>query len=210
MRFYDISVGLSTDLPVWPGDPIPEMDRISDIEDGDSNNVTRITTTVHTGTHIDAPLHYIKGGKSVDRLSLEAMIGRAYVIHLPKATVLDAEILEKARIPPRTRRVLFKTRNSSLWARGEKSFQADFVGLDPSGAQWLVRKGLQLVGVDYLSVAAMDQGDQTHRILLRAGVILLEGINLSQIRQGRYTLYCLPIKIDGSEGAPARAVLAGV
>jgi arylformamidase len=210
MRFYDISVGISTDLPVWPGDPLPEMARLSRIVDGDSCNVTQITSTVHTGTHVDAPLHYIEGGRSVENLSLEALIGRAYVIDLPKALILDAKTLERAGIPPRTRRVLFKTKNSLLWAQGVRSFQKDFVGLDPSGAEWIVRKGMQLVGVDYLSVTAMDQCDKTHRILLQAGVILLEGINLNRIRQGRYTLYCLPVKIVGSEGAPARAILAGV
>lgn len=210
MRLYDISVGLSTDLPVWPGDPLPEVIRVSQIADGDSDNVTRITCTVHTGTHVDAPLHFIEGGRSVEDLSLEAMIGRVYVIDLPKASVLDAKTLERAGIPPRTRRVLFKTKNSSLWAQGVRSFQKDFVGLDPSGAEWIVRKGMQLVGVDYISVAAIEQGDKTHRILLQAGVILLEGINLNRIRQGRYTLYCLPMKIVGSEGAPARAILAGV
>lgn len=210
MRFYDISVGLSTDLPVWPGDPLPEVIRVSQIADGDSDNVTRITCTVHTGTHVDAPLHFIEGGRSVEDLSLEAMIGRVYVIDLPKASVLDAKTLERAGIPPRTRRVLFKTKNSSLWAQGVRSFQKDFVGLDPSGAEWIARKGMQLVGVDYISVAAIEQGDKTHRILLQAGVILLEGINLNRIRQGRYTLYCLPMKIVGSEGAPARAILAGV
>jgi len=210
MRLYDISVGISPDLPVWPGDPSVEITRLGSIEEGEDANVSRIDTCVHVGTHVDAPLHFIEGGASVDSLPLEVLIGRAYVVDLPQAKLLDETILQNAQIPPRTRRLLFKTRNSSLWESGEKQFQKDYVGIDRSGAEWLVRKGIQLVGIDYLSIASYEDTVEPHRILLEAGMVILEGINLSEIQRGRYTLYCFPIKIIGSDGAPARAILAGV
>ena len=210
MRLYDISVGITPDLPVWPGDPSIEIERICSIEGGGEANVSRFSASVHVGTHVDAPLHFIEGGASVDALPLEVLIGRAYVVDLPNADLLDETTLENAHIPPRTRRLLFKTRNSSLWARGEKEFQTDYVGVDSSGAEWLVRKGIQLVGIDYLSIASYEKTAEPHRILLEAGMVILEGLNLSEIRRGRYMLYCFPIKIIGSDGAPARAILAGV
>jgi len=210
MRLYDISVGISSETPIWPGDPFIEIERFSRIEDGRDANVTRMNACVHAGTHIDAPLHFIEGGMSVDALPLEVLLGRAYVVDLPNADKVDEATLEKAQIPPRTRRLLFKTRNSSLWEENEKEFQSDFVGVDSSGAEWLVRKGIQLVGIDYLGIAPYEESAQPHRILLEAGVVILEGLNLSEVQRGRYTLYCFPIKIIGSEGAPARAILAGV
>jgi arylformamidase len=210
MRVYDVTVGITPDMPVWPGDPPVELTRVRAIADGANSNVSSLHCGVHTGTHIDAPLHFLEGGASVDRVSLKILTGRAYVISLPKARLLDAATLEAAGIPPRTRRVLFKTRNSALWARREKVFQKDFVGIDAGGAEWLVRKGVQLVGVDYLSVAPFGQSRDTHRILLSAGVVCVEGLDLSEVSQGRYTIYCLPLKLVGSDGAPTRAILVGV
>ncbi len=210
MRIYDISVGVSPDMPVWPGDPPLILEPLKSIADGAHSNVSRLACSVHVGTHIDAPRHFIDGAKGVDKLPLNVLMGRAYVINLPEASVIDAAILESAGIPPRTRRVLFKTRNSRYWAMGERQFQKDFVAIDASGAQWLVRKRVQLVGVDYLSVAPFDHGIQTHKILLGAGTVIVEGLNLSEVSQGRYKLYCLPIKLIGSDGAPARAILVGV
>jgi arylformamidase len=197
-------------MPVWPGDPPLILEPLKSIADGAHANVSRLACSVHVGTHIDAPRHFIDGAKGVDKLSLNVLMGRAYVINLPEALVIDAAILESAGIPPRTRRVLFKTRNSRYWAMGERQFQKDFVAIDASGAQWLVRKRVQLVGVDYLSVAPFDHGIQTHKILLGAGTVIVEGLNLSEVSQGRYKLYCLPIKLIGSDGAPARAILVGV
>jgi len=210
MRLYDISVGVSPDLPIWPGDPSLELERFSRIEDGDIANVTKISCCVHVGTHVDAPYHYIEGGIGVDRLPLEVLIGRAYVVDMTKSEKIDAEVLDGAGIPPRTRRVLFKTKNSALWEKDERDFHQDYVGVASSGAEWLVRKGIQLVGIDYLGIAPFEETIEPHQILLKAGIIILEGLNLSQVMRGRYTLYCLPIKIVGSDGAPARAVLAGV
>jgi arylformamidase len=210
MRVYDISLGISPELPVWPGDPPISLERVKKIEEGSNSNSSRLSCSVHTGTHVDAPLHFIKGGKSIDELALKAFFGRAYVVDLPKRDTLDAAAMDSAGIPPRTRRVLFKTRNSRIWAKGEREFRKDFVAVDESGAEWLVQKGVQLVGIDYLSIAPYRQSAKPHRILLDHGVVVLEGINLSGVRQGRYTLYCLPLKLVGSDGAPARAILTGV
>jgi arylformamidase len=210
MRLYDISVGLSPDLPIWPGDPPLELERFSKIEDGEDANVTKMSSCVHIGTHVDAPCHYIDGGAGVDSFPIEVLIGRAYVVDLPEAEVIDAETLNGARIPPRTRRLLLKTKNSNLWGHDSHDFHQDYVGVDSSGAEWLIRKGIQLVGIDYLGIAPFEQTGEPHRILLKAGMVVLEGLDLSQVGRGRYTLYCLPIKIVGSDGAPARAILAGV
>jgi arylformamidase len=210
MRIYDITVGVSPGIPVWPGDPPVTIERMHAIAQGAHSNVSRLECSVHTGTHVDAPSHFLDGAASVETLSLKLLTGRAYVVSLPKAKVLDAATLEAAGIPPRTRRVLFKTRNSDFWARGEPAFQTVYVALDPSGANWLIRKGVQLVGIDYLSVAPFGHGTEVHRALLEAGVVIVEGLDLHQLSQGRYTLYCLPMKLVGSDGAPARAILIGV
>lgn len=207
---YDISVGVDSDIPVWPGDPPVKLELVQSIKEGADANVSQLQAGVHVGTHIDAPRHFVDGGSGVDSIPLKSLIGRAYVVDLRKAAVLDWDTLESARIPPRTRRLLFRTKNSSYWAKGETKFQRDFVAVEPSGAEWLVKKGVKLVGVDYLSVAPFKDGAATHRILLEAGVVVVEGLNLSRISKGRYTLYCLPVKLLGSDGAPARAVLVGV
>jgi arylformamidase len=210
MRTYDITLTISPDLPTWPGDPGIEIQRVEKIEDGSNANVSRVDMGVHTGTHVDAPFHFLQDGVTVDQLNLSLLTGRAYVLHLPDVDLITAKVLEEAQIPPRTRRVLFKTRNSDLWAKEESVFNTDFVGLSDDGAEYLVRRGVKLVGMDYLSVAPYKNSRPTHERLLEAGVVIVEGLNLSEVTQGRYTIYCLPLKIANSDGAPARAILIGV
>lgn len=212
METYDISLTISSRLPVWPGDPSVSIERVEKIEDGDNANVSRMIMSVHTGTHVDAPYHFLGGDTmTVDALPLKILTGRAYVLHLPdEVDQIDASVLEKADIPPRTRRLLFRTRNSTYWASKEEKFMEDFVGISEDGARFLVERGVKLVGIDYLSIAPFKQSRPTHEILLQAGVVIVEGLNLSEISQGRYTLYCLPLKLAGSDGAPARAILVGV
>jgi arylformamidase len=210
MRTYDITLTISPDLPTWPGDPGVKIERVEKIEDGSNANVSRVDMGVHTGTHVDAPYHFLSDGITVDKLNLSLLTGRAYVLHLSDIYEITALVLEEAQIPPRTRRVLFKTRNSDLWVDEETDFQTDFVGLTEDGAEYLVRRGVKLVGVDYLSVAPYQKSRPTHERLLEAGVVIVEGLNLSEVSQGRYTLYCLPMKIANSDGAPARAILIGV
>jgi len=210
MRIYDISLMISPNMPTWPGDPNLVLERVEKMEDGSHCNVSRLDLSVHTGTHVDAPYHFLAQGKTVENLSLSQLTGRVYVTYLPDVQQITAEVLERAELPPRTRRILFKTRNSELWARRELAFQTNFVAISPDGADYLVNRGLKLVGVDYLSVAPFGQSVSTHQILLGAGVIVVEGLDLSQVPPGRYTLYCLPLKLAGSDGAPARVILIGV
>jgi arylformamidase len=208
MRLYDITVPIENGMPVWPGDPPVRLERVSAIADGANANVSTLACGVHVGTHVDAPLHFLEGQGAVEAIPLEALIGRAYVADLRRAEVIDAAALEAARIPPRVQRILFRTRNSEFWKRHERTFQTDFVAIDRSGAEWLVGRRVRLVGVDYLSVAPYGNSRPTHEVLLGAGVVVLEGVNLHGVPPGAYTLYCLPIKLAGSDGAPARAVLA--
>jgi arylformamidase len=210
MHTYDITITLSTEIPVWPGDPNMSLARVQKIEEGDTFNVTQITMSVHTGTHVDAPFHILENGKTVDQLPLEILTGRAYVLHLPHVSLVTADHLAHSDIPPRTRRVLLKTRNSEFWSQNHGTFQTNFVALSADGAEYLVNRGVKLVGVDYLSIAPYHAAVPTHEILLNAGVVIVEGLDLSKVSQGRYTLHCLPLKLAGSDGAPARAILVGV
>jgi arylformamidase len=215
MRIYDITLPVHPDLPTWPGDPPIVVERFVKKEDGAPNNVTRIAMCAHTGTHVDAQRHFLGGDvETVDQISLKTLTGRVYVLDLPDEKLITAKVLEKAEIPPRTRRLIFKTRNSALWGESAgfpaHTFKEDFVAISPDGAEFLVERGVKLVGVDYLSVATYDDPVPTHEILLKAGIVIIEGLNLSEVSQGRYSLYCLPLKLAGADGAPARAILIGV
>jgi arylformamidase len=210
MRIYDISLTISPNMPIWPGDLGLVLERVEKMEDGSHCNLSRLDMGAHVGTHVDAPYHFLLKGKTVESLSLNDLTGRVYVVYLPDIDLITAAVLDRAEIPPRTRRILFKTRNSEYWARQEATFQTGFVAISPDGAEYLVKRGLKLVGIDYLSVAPYQQSVATHKIFLEAGVVLVEGLNLSQVPPGRYTLYCLPLKLAGSDGAPARAILIGV
>ncbi|MEX1248884.1 MAG: cyclase family protein [Anaerolineales bacterium] len=211
MKTYDVSLNISPDMPVWPGDGGILIRRIDKMEDGAAANVSRMEMGVHTGTHVDAPYHFLKDGHTVESLPLKILVGRAYVIHLSDdVDVITPEVLEAADIPPRTRRVLIRTRNSKQWAKEYRAFQKNFVAIDVRAADYLVRRGVKLVGVDYLSVAPFGEGTPTHVALLKAGVVIVEGLNLAQVSQGRYNFFCLPLKLNGSDGAPARAILLGV
>ncbi|MEW5829466.1 MAG: cyclase family protein [Chloroflexota bacterium] len=207
---YDISLPISPDLPVWPGDPNIVLEQVAAMDDGAEANVTRLDMSAHTGTHVDAPHHFMNDGRTVENLSLEALVGECYVLRVAnEIDEITADILEKADIPKDAVRLLFRTRNSELWRRGESRFQTGFAAVSEDGARWLVERGVKLVGVDYLSVAAYSQPVPTHRALLAAGVVVVEGLDLSRVEPGVYVLYCLPLKLVGADGAPARAILVG-
>ena len=207
MKIHDITVGITPDMPVWPGNPPVELERMNKIEEGANSNVSRLALGVHTGTHMDAPIHFVPGATGIDSLPLNVLVGRALVVHLPRARRITADDLDGAEIPPSTRRLLIKTSNSGYWAKNDKAFHTDFVAIDPSGAEWLVDRRVELVGVDYLSVAPWKESGPTHRILLNAGVVVVEGLNLSKIKPGRYEFTCLPLKLVGCDGSPCRAIL---
>ncbi|MEA3439997.1 MAG: cyclase family protein [Chloroflexota bacterium] len=209
MIIYDISVPVSSVLPVWPGDPRVSLERLSKIEEGADANVTFIRMSAHTGTHIDAPYHFLGGDNdTVDQLPLELLIGPAYVLHVPvEVNLVKTETLQALVIPEGTTRLLIKTRNSNYWQSAETEFMKEYVAISPDAARYLIERGIQVIGVDYLSVAPFDNTIPTHRILLEAGVLIIEGLNLSGIDQTNYELYCLPLNLIGTDGAPARAVL---
>ena len=208
MTIYDISLSISPNLPTWPGDPGLKLEQYASMDKGEHNNATQISSSVHLGTHVDAPRHFLNDGSSVEQLPLEVLTGPCYVAQLPDGIeAITSEVLERTEITSEMKRVLFGTSNSHYWAKGESKFQTDFVAITEDGAEWLVERGIQLVGVDYLSVAPYEESIPTHRVLLQAGVVIVEGLNLSNIMRGFYDLYCLPLKIAGSDGAPARAIL---
>ena len=208
MTIHDISLTISPDLPTWPGDPQLELERFESMDRGAHNNVSRISSSVHLGTHVDAPRHFINDGRTIDQLPLDVLTGPCYVVQLPEGVeAITAEVLARTEIMPEMKRILFGTSNSHFWARGESKFQTEFVAITEDGAQWLAARGVQLVGVDYLSVAPYGDSVPTHLILLEAGIVVIEGLNLSNIMRGFYDLYCLPLKIAGCDGAPARAIL---
>jgi len=204
---YDISLPISESMVVWKGDPPVRITHSSHLSKGDHCTLSRLDLGAHTGTHVDAPAHFIPGGAGVESLDLNLLTGPALVVDARKAKSLSEETLKSLAIPAGTERVLFHTVNSGRWARGEKKFAEDYVGVTESGARWLVSRGVRLVGIDYLSVADFHETAPTHRILLGANVILVEGLNLTAIEPGIYTFICLPLKIAGGDGAPARAVL---
>ena len=206
---YDVSVPVQPGkTPIWPGDPAFQMERFLKMEDGEPANVTKFSGCVHLGTHVDAPYHFIPNGATVESLPLDALVGEAYVLDFTYLTGhITAEALKAANIPKGATRLLFKTRNSQWWTKGDPEFHRDFTALTADGAEYLVRRGIRLVGNDYLSIAPYDDPGPTHRILLGAGVVVIETLDLSAVPAGRYTLYCLPLKLVGSEGAPARTIL---
>ena len=208
MHIYDVTLSVSPSLPIWPGDPAIELEQIESMDKGAHNNVSRLSASVHLGTHVDAPHHFLNDGRTVEQLPLDVLTGPCYVAQLPDdMDTITAEALEGIPLAYRTTRLLFGTRNSHWWAAGQTEFQTDFVAITEDGAEWLVEHGIRLVGVDYLSVAPYGDSVPTHRVLLTAGVIILEGLNLSEVPRGFYDLYCLPLKLEGSEGAPARTIL---
>jgi arylformamidase len=208
MKIYDISLPISPTLPVWPGDPAVVLEKVSSMDAGAHDNVSRLACGVHVGTHVDAPHHFLNDYRTVESLALDTLVGPAQVVQIPPdVKVVNAEALEKAALPVGTERLLLKTSNSLLWERGENAFFPDFVAISEDGADWLVRYGIKLVGIDYLSVAPFHQSIPTHRALLSAGIIIVEGLDLSVIVPGSYNLTCLPLKLVGSDGAPARVIL---
>ena len=209
--YHDISVAIHPGIPVWEGDPQVVIHSAASIERGDIANVSRLDIGAHTGTHIDAPVHFVPGRRGIDRLDLDTLIGPAFVADL---TRVECEIhgldFENANIPPNTQRLLCKTSNSNLWSESPARFDPGFIGIAPDGAQWLIDHGVKLVGVDYLGVERYDSvgsGAPTHHLLLDQELVIVEGLDLSNITAGEYELICLPVKIKNSDGAPCRAIL---
>lgn len=205
MAIFDISIGIDENLPLWPGDPELRLHWAANIEQGDLVNLTELSMSIHTGTHIDAPLHFLPNGKPFDSLSLSVFVGEAQVVAIPQnVNLITVDILQDV-CEINAARILFKTKNSQLWETSK--FQQDYVALEASAAQWLVDLGVQLVGIDYLSIAPFKDPAPTHEILLSNDVVIVESLDLRLVKPGIYTLICLPLKLVGREAAPARAIL---
>jgi arylformamidase len=204
--WLDISVPIRPGMIVYEGDPPVEIERATSISGGDPSNVSRLNLGAHTGTHIDAPVHFIEGAAGVEEIDLEALMGPVTVLD---ATGLSGDIdraaVQQIGLPADSRRLIFKTQNSGLWDLDH--FSSDFIGLTGDAAEALVEHGVRLVGLDYLSVAPQSDPAPTHVELLGAGVVILEGLDLRAVAPGEYELVCLPLLIPGCDGSPARALL---
>lgn len=210
-RIVDISVGVHPAMLTWPSDPEVEIEPVSRVARGDAASVSNLKLGSHTGTHVDPPFHFLEHGSTVDQLSLEVLVGPAVVADVTSAggEITESD-LESLGLAKGVARLLLKTKNSSIWQQPSPAFPDNYVSLSADGAEWLVSKGIQLVGTDFLSIERRGApGHPTHVTLLEAGVVIVEGLALGEVEAGDYTLICLPLKILEGDGAPARAILIG-
>jgi arylformamidase len=207
-RIWDVSMPVRNGGLVYPGNPPISISLMQSIAAGDTANVSRLDLGSHTATHVDAPLHFLAGGAGVDQLPLDVLIGRARLIAFPDDVMAVGEAELRRHDLTGVTRLLIRTRNSAWLAKGDPEFHKDFTHVAPDGAAYLVSLGVRLVGVDYLSVEQFHSAEhRTHRTLLDHGVVIVEGMVLSEPPPGDYDLYCLPLLLAGLDGAPARAVL---
>ena len=205
MKLIDVSVPIDSTLATYPGNTPFSLEAIKRIANGDSSNVSTIHMSAHAGTHVDAPRHFFDAGGGVETLPLEMLCGRARVVevttrgHITADDLADLDLRDDLRL-------LLKTRNSRLW--GTPEFDRTFIGVAESGARYLVDRGIKVLGVDYLSVEPFKTpGAPAHHVLLSAGTIVIEGLNLRDVAPGSYEMFCLPLAIVGADGAPARVIL---
>lgn len=204
--WIDVSVPLRTGMVHWPDNPPVAVEKTMDLGKGDACTVSSLSMGAHTGTHMDAPSHFVAGGPSLDALPFEAVVGRARVIAIRSLRAVTVEELRRHAIR-RGERLLFRTRNSTRCWKTD-AFVGDFVYVAADAARYLAERGVRLVGVDYLSVGGyVHDGQETHAALLGAGIWVIEGLDLSKVRPGPVDLVCLPLRLAGSEGAPARAIV---
>ena len=207
-RWYDISTTISSELPVWPAFEPPRIEPIKRLAQGGSSNVSKLTMATHTSSHVDAPLHCFDGATSVDELPLELLIGEAYVVDMTGIDLADVEDFEALAIPEGVERLVIKTGASRVWEDGKTLDQPEpTFTLD--AAHWILDRGIRLLVVDGMSVGRGPEGDTVHKIFLRAGVPVVECLNLTAVQAGRYELVCMPLKLKRTDGAPARVALYG-
>jgi len=205
MKLIDVSVPLDSNIPTYPGNTPFQVEAIKRLANGDSSNVSSLHMSAHAGTHVDAPRHFFDDGPGTEHLSLELLCGRARVIELTTRKAVTPEDLAHFDLREDVR-LLIKTHNSRLW--GSPTFHSDYIGVTEPAAKFLVEHGVKLLGVDYLSVETFKTpGGPAHRMLLGAGTIVIEGLNLRDVEPGTYEMFCVPLAIVGADGAPARVVL---
>lgn len=204
----DISVPLGPDLMLWPGNPPFRLDPIKRLSEGADADLSELRVSTHAGTHLDTPGHVLPGARTSESLRLEQLVGPVFVVDLARVRASITATHLASKVQAGTTRVLLKTRNSLLWRDDRSTFPASYVALSESGAWWLVRHGVDFVGIDFLSIEARGvPGRPVHRILVEAGAAILEGVDLSRVASGWYFLICLPLRVVGADGALARAVL---
>lgn len=207
MKFYDLTLTLSPDLAVWDDDPPVEIRQLSSLDGGDSCTLSEIIMSVHTGTHVDAPGHFIPDGPGVDTLNPDILTGLVQVVDLRGHPVITDRVLSACGSPPDTERLLLLTDNTEKQILHAPAFIPEFTAVDASGARWLKEAGIRLVGIDAISIAPYKKSAPTHQILLEAGIVVVEGVDLTGIRPGEYRLMVMPLKIKNCDGAPARVIL---
>lgn len=207
MRIYDISLPVSKRLLTWPGDRRPRIQQTESVARG-GVATSHIALGSHTGTHVDAPKHFLLHGKSLDRIALEKLVGQCRVLSIPRTVKeIQPQHLQRFRIR-RGERILLKTANTAQRLLFRKSFPGSYVALSPEAAVFLAKRGIALVGADFLGIEARGaKGHPVHRTLLKHRVVIVEGLNLRGIRAGTYGLAVLPLAVVGTDGAPARAIL---
>jgi arylformamidase len=205
MKLIDVTVPLDATLPIYPGNTPFTVEGVKRIARGDSSNVSTLHMSAHSGTHVDAPRHFFDNAPGVEALPLELMLGRARVVEISSRSGIGAGELADLDLSDDIR-ILFKTTNSRLW--GSPEFHKDYVGITASGAEHLIAHGIKVVGVDYLSVEEFKKpGAPAHHALLGGGAIIIEGLNLREVEPGIYDMMCLPLRVVGADGAPARVLL---
>jgi arylformamidase len=210
MPIYDVTVPLRNEMPTYPGDPGIQIRDWLSLANGDPANVSLLNFGAHTGTHVDAPAHFIEGGEKSESLPLAELIGEAQVVEVPESYLSIDESFVSKLCEPDARRILFKTRNSLFWGDQQTEFRSDFTYLQLAAARRLVQQGIKLLGIDYLSIEQFGQKlHEVHHLLLANSVVIVEGLNLSDVPAGKYELICLPLRIRSGkgDGAPARVVL---
>lgn len=206
MGWQDISVPIRNGMVTFEGDPQVHLERVQAMADGAVCNVSKLDFGVHSGTHVDAPVHFIDGAAGIEAVALDALVGPALVVDAAGVDgPYDRAAIEGLAIPAGTERLLLRGRNSELWQK--PTFEMSFVAVTADGAAALVERGLRLVGADYLSIAPFGDPSPTHVALLAAGMVIVEGLDLREVEPGWYDLICLPLLIPGSDGGPARAIL---
>jgi len=205
---HDITLTFTPDIPRFPNTPAPTLERLRKMEEGAVNNLSRLDTHVHFGTHVDAPKHFIADGHGIDAIPLDVLLGPCVVVDFPELAEIGPGDLEAKAIASGTTRLILKTRNSELWNDYAQGFRTDFVALTPAAAEWVIGRGIRLIGIDCLSIERYQEpGRVTHRALLAAEVVLVEGLDLRGIAAGPYELVCMPLKLKDCDGAPARVAL---
>jgi len=209
MEIIDITLPLSPNTPVWDGDQGISIQQTVFKGETSDFNISRVEMGVHAGTHIDSPFHLFNAGYTVDEIPLEVLIGQATILEISSSwEVINSEALLTSGFKPGIERLILKTRNTEFWIRDPYGFHADYIGINSDGAEFLVNQGLKLIGIDYFSASPVSDLVSPHEILLDAGVVILENAYLVDVELGEYECLCLPLKLQGTDGAPVRAVLS--